>query len=791
MTDQVTDGVLDGINPRTGKPHRLGILTSGGDAPGMNAAVRAVVRTALAAGAVPFAIREGWDGAVRGGDFIAEMDWSSVSSILNKGGTAIGTARSADFRLYEGRLKAAENLLKKGIDALVVIGGDGSLSGADEFRSEWTQILGDLVAAGRLSEEVAAAHPQFTLVGLVGSIDNDLVGSDMTIGADTALARIVTAMDQISSTAASHQRTFVVEVMGRRCGYLPLMAAVAGGADYVFIPEDPARPDWREDMCHKIKLGREAGRRESMVLVAEGALDTDGNPVTSDEVQRALKDTLNVDARITILGHIQRGGAPSAYDRWMSTLLGYVAVQEILDPDRYGQASIMGVRHNRVSRLPMEQAIRDTRGVSALIKAGDYKAARLARGTSYYEMGNIFEILSAPPQETETADRSYRVAILHAGGLAPGMNTAARAAVRIGLHRNWTILGIEGSWEGLMNEEVRELSWSDVEGWAFDGGAMLGTRRPVPALEEFYGLGRAIERNQIDALIVVGGFTAYLAVHALNKERSHFPALAIPTVLVPTSIDNNLPGTELSVGTDTAINNAVWALDRIKESAAASRRCFVAETMGRRCGYLALMSGMASGAELVYMNEFPLTLETLSIDIDQLRATFEAGRRLFLIVMNEETSAHYDRKFVAQAIEAAGEGLFDVRDSTLGHIQQGGEPTPFDRLLATRFAYYALNYLERAFADGDNSAVYIGTGHQGVLTAPISDLEREVDIKVRRPYKQWWLPLRTVTETVSFPSADLPVVQIPIDDAEPLNASALEKMIEAEETTRKGATSHD
>ena len=342
-----------------------------------------------------------------------------------------------------------------------------------------------------------------------------------------------------------------------------------------------------------------------------------------------------------------------------------------------------------------------------------------------------------------------------------------------------------------MNEEVRELSWSDVEGWAFDGGAMLGTRRPVPALEEFYGLGRAIERNQIDALIVVGGFTAYLAVHALNKERSHFPALAIPTVLVPTSIDNNLPGTELSVGTDTAINNAVWALDRIKESAAASRRCFVAETMGRRCGYLALMSGMASGAELVYMNEFPLTLETLSIDIDQLRATFEAGRRLFLIVMNEETSAHYDRKFVAQAIEAAGEGLFDVRDSTLGHIQQGGEPTPFDRLLATRFAYYALNYLERAFADGDNSAVYIGTGHQGVLTAPISDLEREVDIKVRRPYKQWWLPLRTVTETVSFPSADLPVVQIPIDDAEPLNASALEEMIEAEKTTRKGATSHD
>lgn len=781
----MTDQVVDGINPRTGEPYRLGVLTSGGDAQGMNAAVRAVVRTALAAGAVPFAVLEGWDGAVRGGKYIKQMDWSSVSSILAKGGTAIGTARSAAFREYEGRLKVAENLLNKGIDGLVVIGGDGSLAGADEFRSEWTQMLGDLVSEGRITQRIADMHPVMTLVGLVGSIDNDLVGSDMTIGADTALSRIVTAMDQISSTAASHQRTFIVEVMGRRCGYLPLMAAVAGGADYVFIPENPARPDWREEMTRKLALGREAGRRESIILVAEGARDTEGNPITSPDVEDAIRDHLNEDARVTILGHVQRGGAPSAYDRWMSTLLGYCAVQELLDPERHGTASIIGVRRNRVSRLPLEEAIIATRGVADLIKAGEYQQARMARGTSYYEMGKIFEILSAPPQEHEPSGKPYRVAVLHAGGLAPGMNTSARAAVRIGLHMGWTVLGVEGSWQGLIDEEIRELSWDDVEGWAFDGGAELGTRRPVPKVEEFYALGRAIERHDVDALIVMGGFAAYEAVQALYQERSRFPALKIPMVLVPASIDNNLPGTELSVGTDTAINNAVWALDRIKESAAATRRCFVAETMGRRCGYLALISGMASGAELVYLNEAPLTLDGLSSDISQLRATFEAGRRLFLIVMNEKTSTHYDRKFIAQAIEAAGEGLFDVRDSALGHIQQGGEPTPFDRLLATRLAYYAMMHLQKAFAEGNSDSVYLGQGHAGMIAESITHFDEQIDLDNRRPRFQWWLPLRTVSETVSLPNANIPVLRIPIQDVEPVTQEALKEMVQAKESLEK------
>ncbi|WP_218638140.1 6-phosphofructokinase, partial [Actinomyces naeslundii] len=273
-----------------GEPLRIGVLTSGGDAQGMNAAVRAVVRTAIRLGAKPYAVMEGWAGAVAGGDGIRPLEWDSVGSVLQRGGTIIGTARSAEFRERAGQLAAARNLLEHGIDRLVVIGGDGSLTGTNEFRKNWPSLLEELVAGGDISAETAAAHPVLMVTGLVGSIDNDLVGADMTIGTDSALHRILEAIDDISSTAASHQRTFVVEVMGRHCGYLALMAAVAGGCDYVLVPELPPGKDWEEDMCSKLKAGREAGRRESMVIVAEGATDREGNRITADDVRQVIAD---------------------------------------------------------------------------------------------------------------------------------------------------------------------------------------------------------------------------------------------------------------------------------------------------------------------------------------------------------------------------------------------------------------------------------------------------------------------------------------------------------------------
>ncbi|WP_341360354.1 6-phosphofructokinase [Georgenia sp. M64] len=725
---------------------RLGVLTSGGDAQGMNAAVRAVVRTGLHLGAEVFAVDDGWQGAVDGR--IRALAWDDVGSILNRGGTVIGTARSADFRTRPGRLRAARNLLRRGIDRLVVVGGDGSLTGTELFRTEWPGLLEELVATGELDAATAAAHPELFVAGLVGSIDNDMVGTEMTIGADSALHRIVEALDAIASTAASHQRTFVVEVMGRHCGYLALMAAVAGGSDYVLIPESPPAPGWEEEMVDKLRDSRAAGRRESMVLVAEGARDRAGAPITADYVRGVLQDRLSEDARVTILGHVQRGGAPSAYDRWMSTLLGYAAAQEVLSAEPGGEPHVVGVRHNRITLLPLVEAVSATRAVATAVDAGDYAGAMTARGSSFTEMVRTYATMSRPPVASAPGPRR-RVAVLHAGGLAPGMNTAARAAVRLGIDRGMTVLGVNGGFPGLIDGDVAELAWHDVEGWVGEGGAGLGTRRAVPEVEQLYALGRAIERLELDGLLIIGGFNAYLAAHRMVSERDRYPAFQLPIVCVPASIDNNLPGSELSIGADTALNNIVEALDKIKQSASAAKRCFVVETMGRRCGYLALMAGLAAGAERVYLPEEGMSLAELATDTERMVASFRAGRRLFLAIRNETASDLYTTDVLARIFQEEGHGLYDVRQAVLGHLQQGGNPSPFDRILATRLVSHAIADLAGQLETGTAEGRYLGLVGSDVVAHPLVHMDEEVDLSARRPRHQWWLGLRPAIEAVS------------------------------------------
>lgn len=734
-------------------PVRIGVLTSGGDAQGMNAAVRAVVRTALRLGAQPYAVMEGWAGAVAGGDGIRPLNWDSVGSILHRGGTIIGTARSKEFRTREGMLSAAANLLEHGIDRLVVIGGDGSLTGTNEFRKAWPSLLAELMETGRITPEVAAAHSQLMIAGLVGSIDNDLVGTDMTIGADSALHRIMEAIDSLSSTAASHQRTFVIEVMGRHCGYLALMSAVAGGCDYVFVPELPPADGWEEDMCNKLQAGRAAGRRDSLVIVAEGAQDREGNRITAADVCDVLEERLGEDARVTILGHVQRGGRPSAYDRWMSTLLGYAAAQEVLRATPESEPHIIGVRHNRIAHLPLMQSVENTRAVATYIKDGDYEAAVEARGASFAQMLQIFENMSTPPVQSSHNEASpvknKRVAILHAGGLAPGMNTAARAAVRLGIDHGLTMLGIEGGFPGLLDGAVKELSWADVEGWVGEGGAALGTHRDYPTIEQLYSIGRSLESNHIDGLIVIGGFNAYLGAHTLIKERDRYPAFNIPIVCVPASIDNNLPGSELSIGADTAVNSTVYTLDAIKLSASASKRCFVAEVMGRRCGYLTLMSGLATGAEKVYLPEHDATLDEIASATSDMVKSFRDGRRLYLVLRNEAACGLYSTKLLADVFAQESNGLYDVRESVIGHVQQGGNPTAFDRLMATRLVTNAMQVLVDELVAGTARGHYVGLVNGEFRDSPLAHMNDELDLVNRRPRDQWWLRLEHVIPVVS------------------------------------------
>jgi 6-phosphofructokinase 1 len=235
--------------PLKGRKRRIAMMTSGGDSPGMNGAIRAVVRMAIEKGCEAYCVYEGYEGLVQGQNFIRKFEWPDVRGWLSEGGTLIGTARCMAFYERPGRLKAAKNMVLNGIDALIICGGDGSLTGADRFRAEWPGLLHELVEQKELTAEQVEPFKHLNIVGLVGSIDNDMSGTDATIGCYSALSRICEMVDYIEATASSHSRAFVIEVMGRHCGWLALMAGVATGADFVFIPEKPRADNWREEMC--------------------------------------------------------------------------------------------------------------------------------------------------------------------------------------------------------------------------------------------------------------------------------------------------------------------------------------------------------------------------------------------------------------------------------------------------------------------------------------------------------------------------------------------------------------
>ncbi len=736
-------------------PKRLGVLTSGGDAQGMNAAIRATVRAALDQGAEVYGIYEGYQGMIEGGKYIRQVEWAASGGILHKGGTIFGTARSPEFRTREGRRKAVGNLLRHGIDRLVVIGGDGSLTGANLLRQEWRELVQELVAAGEVEQSLADAHPYLTIAGLVGSIDNDMYGTDMTIGADSALHRITDAIDAITSTAASHQRAFVVEVMGRNCGYLALMGALASGADWVLIPENPPNlDDWEEKMCSILGEGRKSGRRDSIVVVAEGAQDRNGNPITAEMVKLALEKHLDEEARVTVLGHVQRGGAPSAYDRVLSTQVGASAATIALAAGENDESVLVGIHNNKIVVLPLMECVDKTHELNEAVRSQNFDKAMELRGKNFQESFRILRtLIRSMPHPPTPGQKRIRFAILNASGPAPGMNAAVRAAVRLAVDRGHIPVGVYRGFRGLINNNMQEFSWMSVNGWAPTGGSELGTSRKVPSGGDFYAIAKSLEEHKIDAILMVGGWAGYQSMLRLYEERANFPAFNIPLICIPATINNNLPGTELCIGSDTALNSIVEVVDKIKQSAVASNRCFIVEVMGRYCGYLALLSAIATGAERVYLHEEGVTLADLEQDIGMLKEGFEHGKRLGLMIRNENANPLYTTPFLSALFEEEGGSLFDVRISVLGHLQQGGDPTPYDRILATRLAAKSIDFIEEHYqkGDSDESAAAIGLLTGDIRFTPLYEIPRLMDDKTQRPKEQWWMELRPIAKLLAQP----------------------------------------
>ena len=309
---------------------RIGVLTSGGDSPGMNAAVRAIVRTAIFENLEVFGIYRGYEGMIDGQ--IEQLQSNSVSNIIQRGGTILKTARSKRFMTAEGRLSAYQNLCEYKIDSLVVIGGNGTFTGAAEFDKEY----------------------DFPIIGLPGTIDNDLYGTDSTIGYDTAINTVVEAADKIRDTATSHDRLFFIEVMGRDVGFIALRSGIACGAEFILVPETTTYID---NLARLLKHDWRRNKTSGIVIVAEG--DDAGGAY---EIAKKMKEKLpELDTRVTILGHIQRGGAPSAYDRVLASTLGYAGVKALLEGHR---GVMVGIMDKQVVLTPFEKAIKHTKDIN-------------------------------------------------------------------------------------------------------------------------------------------------------------------------------------------------------------------------------------------------------------------------------------------------------------------------------------------------------------------------------------------------------------------------------------------
>ncbi|KYN30247.1 6-phosphofructokinase [Trachymyrmex cornetzi] len=794
------------IKPGSHKGKGIAVFTSGGDSQGMNAAVRAVVRMGIYLGCRVYFIREGYQGMVDGGKYIEEATWSSVSCIIHRGGTVIGSARCKEFRERPGRRKAAKNLVNLGITNLVVIGGDGSLTGANLFKEEWPALLKELVESGDITAEQSEKYKQLHIVGLVGSIDNDFCGTDMTIGTDSALHRIIESIDAIVSTAYSHQRTFIMEVMGRHCGYLAIVGALAAEADYVFFPECPPPVDWPEKLCKnylalvaaicceadyvfipewppeqewpnklckKLLQERLTGQRLNIIIVAEGAVDRNGDPITAEKVHKVVVEKLQQDTRITVLGHVQRGGNPSAFDRVLGCRMGAEAVMALMEATPDTEACVVTLDGNQAVRLPLMECVRRTKAVAQAMADKNWDLAVQLRGKGFARNLETYKMLTRlkAPHLIDGANReingralskdNYTLAVMHIGSPSCGMNAAVRSFVRNCIYRGDKVYGIGDGVLGLIAGRLKLMDWPSVTGWVSEGGAKLGTKRAPPTEDQLPQIAQRLKEFGIQALLIIGGFEGYQTSLTFFKARDKYEEFKIPIAMIPATISNNVPGTEFSLGCDTASNEITEICDRIRQSAQGTkRRVFIIETMGGFCGYLATVAGLAGGADAAYIYEEKFNIKDLNQDVIAMAAKMSEGVERGLIIRNENANENYNTEFTFRLFSEEGKGLFSCRRNILGHMQQGGSPTPFDRNLGTKMGAKAVEWFSdklrkctspdgKTFTTAADSAVMLGIVRRQYRYTPFTELIEVTDFEHRIPTYQWWMKLRPLLKVLA------------------------------------------
>ncbi|CAH6723042.1 ATP-dependent 6-phosphofructokinase subunit alpha [[Candida] jaroonii] len=744
------------------KKKKIAVMTSGGDSPGMNPAVRAVVRASIYYGCDAFAIYEGYEGLVN--DYIKKMEWEDVRSFLSYGGTNIGTARSKKFRTPEGRLIAAKNMVKNGIDALIVCGGDGSLTGADLFRAEWPSLVERLVSNGDFTEKEIEPYKHLTIVGLVGSIDNDMSSTDATIGAYSALERITEMVDYIDATATSHSRAFVVEVMGRHCGWLGLMSGMSTGADFIFIPERPPKAGkWQEELKTVVKRHRSYGKRNSTVIVAEGAIDDELNPITSEDVRSVLVE-LGLDTRITTLGHVQRGGTAVAYDRMLGTMQGVEAVKAVLESTKDTESPMIGIVGNKIVRQPLMKAVELTKQVATSIEAKDFDGAMKLRDSNfadgykqYLHTSNYDDGSMVLP-----AEKQLNIGIIHIGASSSGLNASTRAITLYCLSKGHKVFGIQNGFHGLIkngSDSIKELHWIDVANWYNKGGSEIGTNRSLPS-ENFGKVAFYLQQQKLDGLIIIGGFESFTAVHQLDSEKNNYPIFNIPMIVIPATVSNNVPGSEYSLGCDTCLNQLVNYCDAVKQSASSTRRrVFIVEVQGGHSGFVASFTGLVTGSIATYTPEKTINLKTIQEDLSLIFEIFANDRgedkNGKIIIRNELSSKIYDTELISDILKENGKKRFETRTAIPGHVQQGFTPSSMDRMHAINFGIKSMEFIEDIYgvngpkAENVDNHVVIGLIGSKIEYNSISELYKDANIELRKSNTIHWEKMNKVGDILS------------------------------------------
>lgn len=691
---------------------KVAVLTSGGDAPGMNAAVRGIVRAALNKGWEVYGIKDAYRGLVEGGENIFPLDWVDVSWNFREGGTFLGSARYPELKettakSRELKERALLNLKRLKISGLIVIGGDGSLTGSYEF---FTLLKQNKPMNPELKDM------ELSIVGIPGSIDNDIAYTDMSIGVDTTLNTIVECIDKLRDTATSHKRVIIVEVMGRLRGYLAVMSGLATGADRVFIREERISQNELNKMLLGLQESFAHGQRAGIIVRSEGAIFS-----TS-----FIKETIAVllepkrEVRETVLGHLQRGGSPTAFERILATRMGIKTIQ--LLEDMLPEPQMLGLSENEIKPIPLAKSLEK-------IKSPKFQEALSLNTQSSFLLGRKLE---EPPK---AKFKGIQIAVLTDGNNVSGMNMAIRAISRLAINEGIEVKGIKGGFSGLVQGSANTLNleWSmlEMKGILRRAGTLLGvsTQEFITDGKDFLNIRKQVENLKIDGIITIGNNKTYQYSHNLSQITQ------LPVVGIPAAFNCNLPGTDWVIGMDSALNDLLKGIDRAVDAAHVQRKIFIIHLKGDYCHCLVRLAALAGGAEQLIIYERESEAEDQDIFQDKVRkkiaevkGIIDMGKTFATIIFFSRHPEKADNtiQFIKQTIEDSGIKL-ETTIIPLETSYGGIVPTAFDRILAKRFGEKAMATLQKKMDTKDYSFHLVGIKGKEIDAYPYKDTANELD----------------------------------------------------------------